>query len=79
MSYFGHRAYCRSSWQVPYKIRTFQVLCVKALAAVTDLAAKHWPEIINGMNEVKARLRRLACIAALEAGLNADIAALTDS
>jgi len=51
----------------------------EAVLAVPSMASKHWPEIINGLDDTGAGVRRLASKAAVEAGLDGDIAVLNDS
>jgi hypothetical protein len=51
----------------------------EAILAIPGLAAKHWTEIINGLDDTAVGVRRLASKAAIVAGLDSDIAALNDS
>jgi calcineurin-like phosphoesterase family protein len=50
-----------------------------AILAIPGIASRHWPEIINGLDATDIGVRRLASKAAIEAGLDGDIAALNDS
>jgi hypothetical protein len=44
-----------------------------AIANIPGLAAKHWPEIINGIDDDDRGVRRAASEAAVQAGINADV------
>ncbi len=46
---------------------------------IPGLAAKYWPEIINGIDAPDKKLSNLASLAALRAGLSADVLALDSS
>ena len=58
------------------KSRRDQRAAYEALANVPSLAAKHWGEIINGIDDNNPRTSRLASIAAMHAGLNVDVISL---
>ena len=47
-----------------------------ALAQIPDVAAKHWGEIINGIEDSDLRVSQLASLAAIQAGFNADLISL---
>lgn len=51
----------------------------EGIVAVPGLAAKHWPDIINALEDDSEPVRRLASRAAVQAGLDGDIAALSDA
>lgn len=85
---------CEAASRVPW-LRTPVVLqvigrCLKSssrskrfgfegVIAVPGLAARHWPEIINALEDESESVRRLASRAAVQAGLDGDIAALSDA
>ena len=50
-----------------------------AILSVPGLAVTHWPDIINGLDETSADIRRVASRAAVQAGLDSDLATLDDS
>lgn len=52
---------------------------LEAILKIPGLAAKHWPEIINSLDESLPSVRRLASQAAIQAGLDSDLAAMNDS
>jgi hypothetical protein len=51
----------------------------EATIAIPGFAAQHWPEIINGLDDTFPGVRRLASRAAIQAGLDGDLAALNDA
>lgn len=51
----------------------------EALGAIPSLAADHWSDVINGMDDTNKRTARLASIAAIQGGLNADVVTLSGS
>jgi hypothetical protein len=51
----------------------------EAIAKIPSLAAKHWPEIINGIDDEDSGVRRAASQAAVQAGIDADVAVMTTS
>lgn len=51
----------------------------ESVIAVPGLAVKHWPEIINALEDDSVPVRRLASRAAVQAGLDGDIATLSDA
>jgi len=48
----------------------------EAILTVPGMASKHWPEIINGLDDKGVGVSRLASKAAIEAGLDGDVAAV---
>ena len=48
-----------------------------ALSKIPNLAAKHWPSIINGIQHDDEIIQKSASIAAVQAGINADLIAMT--
>lgn len=50
-----------------------------AIHAIPGLAAKHWSEIVNGLDDPDLGIRRLASKAAIRAGLDGDLIALSES
>jgi len=79
---------CRS-FRTDITIQTIQRSLVKtgsrkkaaftALEKMPDLAARNWPEIINGIDDKDRSIREKASGAALNAGLNSDLITLTAS
>lgn len=51
-----------------------KLAALEAIANVPGLAAKHWPDLINGMEDNEVSVRRIAGRAAVQAGLDADLA-----
>jgi len=50
-----------------------------SLLTIPGMALKHWPEIINGLDDPGVAVQRSASRAAIQAGLDGDLAALNDS
>ncbi len=50
-----------------------------AIYSIPGMAAKNWEEIINGLGEKQVNIRRLASKAAIQAGLDGDLATLSDN
>jgi hypothetical protein len=61
------------------KTRRRKQAAFEAIAKIPALAAKHWPEIINGIDDDDSGVRRAASQAAVQAGINADLIAMTAS
>lgn len=49
----------------------------EAIAKIPSLAAKYWPEIINGIDDEDSGVRMAASQAAVQAGIDADVAVMT--
>ncbi len=48
-----------------------------AIAKIPTLAAKHWPQIINGLDDDDSSVKKSASVAAVQAGIDADVIAMS--
>jgi hypothetical protein len=61
------------------KTRKRKQYAFEAIARIPPLAAQHWSEIINGIDDDDSSVRKAASNAAVQAGINADLAAMNAS
>ncbi len=52
---------------------------LEALASIPDLASKHWPDILSGIEDNNRTVSRFASLAAINAGLNGDLISIIGS
>jgi hypothetical protein len=61
------------------KSNRLKIAAFEAVSAIPTLVREHWADIINGLDDNSSLVRRLASRAAIQAGLDGDLASAADS